>query len=69
MKSDRTKGVDDLRFIYVTNQKDKDKLEMLGYNLLKSDECNSIYIFENKASMKFESIGDMQYVLSDTLSF
>lgn len=63
------KGVDDLRFIYVTNPKDKAKLESLGYNLLKADRNNSIYIFENKANINFELDDSIQYVLSDTLSF
>ncbi|MGN1157169.1 MAG: hypothetical protein ACI4TK_13410 [Agathobacter sp.] len=63
------KGVDDLRFIYVMNLKDKDKLEKLGYNLLKVDKANSIFIFENKTELNFELDTDMQYILSDTLTF
>lgn len=69
MKSDGIKGVDDLRFIYVMTSKDKDKLKSLGYNLLKADEKNSIYVFENKINLNFELGSTMQYVLSDTLTF
>lgn len=49
--------------------KDKDKLKSLGYNLLKADEKNSIYVFENKINLNFELDSTMQYVLSDTLTF
>lgn len=51
------------------NLKDKDKLEKLGYNLLKVDKANSIFIFENKTELNFELDTDMQYILSDTLTF
>jgi len=58
-----------LRFIYVMNSKDKDKLEALGYNLLKADINNSIFVFENKMNLNFELDEEIQYVLSDTLTF
>ena len=51
------------------NSKDRDKLESLGYNLLKEDVRNSIYVFENKMNLNFELDGSIQYVLSDTLTF
>lgn len=58
-----------MRFIYVMNSKDKDKLEALGYNLLKEDTNNSIFVFENKMNLNFELDEEIQYVLSDTLTF
>ena len=58
-----------MRFIYVMNSKDKDKLEALGYNLLKADTNNSDFVFENKMNLNFELDEDIQYVLSDTLTF
>lgn len=58
-----------MRFIYVMNSKDKDKLEALGYNLLKADTNNSVFVFENKMNLNFELDEDIQYVLSDTLTF
>lgn len=58
-----------MRFIYVMNSKDKDKLEALGYNLLKADTNNSIFVFENKMNLNFELDEEIQYVLSDTLTF
>jgi len=58
-----------LRFIYVMSSKDKDKLEALGYNLLKADINNSIFVFENKMNLNFELDEEIQYVLSDTLTF
>lgn len=51
------------------NSKDKNKLEALGYNLLKADTNNSVFVFENKMNLNFELDEDMQYVLSDTLTF
>ena len=58
-----------MRFIYVMNSKDKNKLEALGYNLLKADTNNSVFVFENKMNLNFELDEDIQYVLSDTLTF
>lgn len=58
-----------MRFIYVMNSNDRDKLESLGYNLLKSDLNNSVFVFENKINLNFELDENIQYVLSDTLTF
>ena len=57
-----------MRFIYVMSANDKEKLEKLGYNLLKADEVNSVYVFENKVELNF-SVGDMPHILSNTLTF
>lgn len=57
-----------MRFIYVMSLNDKKKLERLGYKLLKADENNSVYVFENKAELNF-SVGDMPHILSNTLTF
>lgn len=51
------------------NSNDRDKLESLGYNLLKSDLNNSVFVFENKINLNFELDENIQYVLSDTLTF
>lgn len=64
----RVKGDDDLRFIYVMTQNDKDKLEKMGYNLLKSDAENSIFVFENKHELCFD-LNDVQHILSNILTF
>lgn len=55
-------------FIYVFRVEDRDKLLALGYRLLKSDDSQGMYIFENLGLVKF-SINDMKFVLTDTLTF
>jgi len=56
------------KFIYVFNEEDRDVLKQNGYNLLKNDNEQDIYIFENKNDICF-AFGNMEYVLSDTLTF
>lgn len=56
------------KFLYVFCMEDRDKLLSLGYSLLKSDERNSIYIFETKESFKID-VGKSDYILSNTLTF
>lgn len=61
------------RFIYVFDPKTRNKLIDEGYSLLKSDERNCIYVFENKASQsgtKFSlEDSELRFVLSNVLSF
>ena len=54
-------------FLYVFSRDEKERLEALGYILLKSDEVNEQYIFENKSSdhMTFSE----NAVESDVLTF
>lgn len=62
-------GVDIMnRFIYVRGGKARDMLLAEHYTLLKRDEKNNIYVFENKPDKHFDFI-DIDYVLSDTLTF
>lgn len=56
------------KFIYVFDAETRDKLLASGYVLLKTDENQKIYVFENKAELNFAS-GDFSFVLSDTLTF
>ena len=56
------------KFIYVFDAATRDKLLEIGYQLLKTDESQKIYIFENKDELNFAS-GDFSFVLSDTLTF
>lgn len=56
------------KFIYVFNTEARDKLLSYGFNMLKSDDKNSVYIFANQASMVF-ALSDTSYILSDTLTF
>lgn len=55
-------------FIYVFSTQDRDKLLSKNYNLLKSDERNNIYVFENNNQLVFDNT-DMKFVFSDTLTF
>lgn len=55
-------------FIYVFSKKDRDYLLDLNYLLLKSDESNDVYVFDNDNQLSFEST-DMKFVYSDILTF
>jgi len=56
------------KFIYTIHSEARDRLLKLGYVLLKQDERNNIYVFENKPGVDL-SFMDNGYILSDTLTF
>lgn len=56
------------KFVYVFAEDARDKLIALGYNLVKADCRQNIYVFENKQTFTF-SLNEMEFVLSDTLTF
>ena len=56
------------KFIYVFSEDARDKLIKLGYKLIKSDERNRAYIFENSDILKFEQL-DISAIKSNTLTF
>lgn len=65
-----------MKFIYVMQHKDKEKLIELGYVMLKEDLRNNVWIFEDKqTSLPTFAVDDpleyngINYVLSDTLTF
>jgi len=58
-----------MKFIYVMDRTSKQKLEDRGYTLLKSDEENMIWVFENREETAFELGFDCQCVFSDVLTF
>lgn len=59
------------KFIYVFDTASRDALLREGFLLLKADEENDVYVFENdvtkKAAMSFALGGE--HALSDTLTF
>lgn len=55
------------KFAYVYNEKARDILLMRGYQLLKSDERNHIYVFANDRAVFDNS--DVSVLFSDTLTF
>ena len=57
-----------MKFIYVFDAQNKEKLEALGYTLLKEDADSSVYIFESNSSLKF-GLDDVDFIYSDTLTF
>ena len=63
-----------MKFIYVMREADRDKMMELGYHLIKGDDRNSIWAFDNDGQMNFSSgdevsKGGISYVLSDVLTF
>lgn len=55
-------------FIYVFSETDKNSLLSQGYRLLKQDERNGYYVFENSDQLTFGDT-NMKFVFSDTLTF
>ena len=56
------------KFLYVFAETDKDALIAAGYFLLKSDEANNVYVFENQERECFE-LDKSEHLFSDTLTF
>ena len=57
-----------MKFIYVFESADKEKLVDLGFQFLKEDSKNSIYVFVVNDSLKF-GMDDINFMCSDTLTF
>ena len=55
-------------FIYVFSHHDRDVLVSRHYNLLKSDDTNEIYVFEDSDNERFDLSG-VEFVQSDVLTF
>ena len=55
-------------FIYVFDAETKDKMIALSFTLLKEDVVNGRYVFVNDGRSDFAA-HDIEYVLSDTLTF
>lgn len=61
-----------MKFIYVMDEKARKELLKKGFALLKADEANSIWIFENKFANEEASFNlgfECFHVLSDVLTF
>lgn len=63
-----------MQFVYVMRREDKDKMEELGYVLIKEDRNNHIWVFKNKDVTTFSSEDEISsagisFVLSDMLTF
>lgn len=56
------------KFIYVFGEKDRDQLISLGYELLKQDKAQNIFVFVNQEKQKFSKL-ELPYLVTDTLTF
>lgn len=56
------------KFLYVFDKESRDELLVAGFQLLKSDTKNEIYVFANRMDMAFE-LADISFVRSNTLTF
>ena len=66
------KGRYGMNFIYVMSVKDKNKMVSLGYDLIREDTRNSMWVFKNKDTFACEdeiSGAGIKFVLSNTLTF
>lgn len=56
------------KFLYVFCQQDRDALLALGYQLLKGDCLNRMYVFINKEDHTFPKL-KLTHLTTDTLYF
>ncbi len=56
------------RFIYVFDEKSKEALLKKGCVLLKADQKNKIFVFENKMGAVFD-LKEIKFATSNTLTF
>lgn len=56
------------KFIYVFTKETSDELVTQGFNLVKSDEKNKVYVFENNLKKQF-TFSKKDFVFSNTLTF
>lgn len=56
------------KFIYVFTKETSDALILQGFNLVKSDEKNKVYVFENNPTLKL-TFSKKDFVFSNTLTF
>lgn len=57
----------DKPFVYIFTEEDRDKMLENGYRLIKSDNQNNIFIFEN-SDVRYEQLG-VTFILSNTLTY
>lgn len=56
------------KFIYVFTKEISDSLVAQGFDLVKSDEKNNVYIFENNPKLRLV-FSKKDFALSNTLTF
>lgn len=56
------------KFIYAFDENTKNKLINDGYQLLKTSDTQSVFIFKNKSGIVF-NLNEGTFVLSNTLTF
>lgn len=56
------------KFIYVFTKETSDELVTQGFSLVKSDEKNKVYVFENNPKKQF-TFSKKDFVFSNTLTF
>lgn len=57
------------KLLYVFKKDLKEKLLDSGFILLKSDEKNSVYIFQAKDNLDYATFSAEDYMFSDSLTF
>lgn len=58
-----------MKFIYVMDDESKNALLAMGYKMLKSKENVSVFEADPGEDMRFESLDNINYVLSNVLTF
>lgn len=55
-------------FIHVFSTEDRDTLLARGYELIKSDDTNCVYTFNNNDQLKFSDL-NIDFVLNNIMTF
>lgn len=58
-----------MRFIYVMDEESKNMMLAMGYHLLKSKGNVSVFEADTDGEVRFEALDNINYVLSDVLTF
>lgn len=58
-----------MSFIYVMDEASRDQLKALGYKLIKCDEVNRVWIFDNPDKLNFSTELNVPHVVSNILTF
>ena len=56
-------------FIYVMDEESRDELKEMGYKLIKSDEANGVWVFDNPDKLNFSTELNVPHVASNVLTF
>lgn len=58
-----------MSFIYVMDEESRDQLLSMGYKLIKENEANGVWVFDNPDKLSFSAELNVPHVASNILTF